>query len=96
MNFPALMTAYSPSLLRVLSPNDGRRAFARTRTLLLAGCALLLVTGGCKSTRAAQVNVQKICSFQMTAGENTTNHDTRDWTMNMDECVIIMNTENEG
>ena len=100
MDFPALMMAQrSPLSPVVLSPNDGRRAFARTRTLLLlAVCALaLVVTGGCnKSMKGGQVNIQKICTFQMTATESEAIQQEHDWNMDMDECVIIMDTENEG
>ena len=98
MDFPALMMAQRSPLSPVVpSPNDGRRAFISARTLLLVGCFLLLVTGGCnKSMKGGQVNIQKICTFQMTATESAAIQQEHDWNMDMDECVIIMDTENEG
>ena len=89
MIFPAPMTASHSPFLRVLSPNNGRG-------LLVVSCILLLCVGGCnKSNKTAQVNVQKICTFQMSAAESTISHDTRDWNFDLDECVIILDTENE-
>ena len=90
MIFPAPMTASHSPFLRVLSPNNGRG-------LLVVSCILLLCVGGCnKSMKGGQVNIQKICTFQMTATESEAIQQEHDWNMDMDECVIIMDTENEN
>ena len=93
MNFPALMTAPPTPLLRVLSPNDGRRAFARTRTLLAVICVLALFTGGCnKSMKSGKVSLQRVCALEMVAGESGSLQE-HDWNVDMQECVIILDTE---
>ncbi len=96
MDFPALMMAQrSPNSPVVPSPNDGRRAFARTRTLLLlAVCALaLVVTGGCnRSMKSGKVSLQRVCALEMVAGESGSLQE-HDWNVDMQECVIILDTE---
>ena len=86
MTLPAPMAAPIPTLLRVLSPNNGRG-------LLVVSCILLLCVGGCnKSMKSGKVSLQRVCALEMVAGESGSLQE-HDWNVDMQECVIILDTE---